>query len=146
MIEPASGKEWALVMDSFIGWIERFGITPLPPVGSDERDETLAAIVRDYSTALQDLPGDLLKEAFARTIANHKWRNLPLFAEVRGYVEYELKERKHRFDKINTARFMLRHRPHVEEAPRERERLTDEQRAQVDAIMKTIRGNLQRVA
>ena len=133
-------------MDGFIGWIERFGITPLHPIGSKEREDAIRGIVNDYRNALYDLPADLLKEAFAKAIQNHAYRNLPLFAEVRGYVEHELRDRKRRLDKLNTAKFMLSYRPVVEADATERKPPSARDKAMVEAINQVTRANLQKIS
>lgn len=45
LIQPAEDKAWAVVMYDFIGWIERFGIVALDPVGSEARKKALSTIV-----------------------------------------------------------------------------------------------------
>lgn len=146
LIQPAQPKTWAVVMEDFIGWIERFGIIPLAPIGSMERDKSLSAIVADYRKALHDIPDDLLKEAFERTIQNHRFRNLPLYAEVRQYVDDELRDRKRRFDKLNSAKFMLKYRPVVESQPIERKPPTQEEKEMVKRLAEQARANLQKIA
>lgn len=133
-------------MDGFLGWIERFGIIPLPPINSSERDTTLATIVSDYRNALHDLPDDLLREAFEKTIKNHAFRNLPLYAEVRGYVDDELRDRKRRFDKLNSAAFILKYRPNVEREPPQRIPPTPEQKEMVKRINDLTRATLDKIA
>lgn len=145
LIEPAPPQTWAVVMDGFLGWIERFSVIPLHPVGSDARNKTLAAIVNDYRTALSDIPSDLLDEAFKKVIATHGYRNLPLPADVRKHVEFEFRDRKVRVDKLNTAAFILKYRPAVEGETERRGPKTEEEKAQVDKIMEQIRKKLKTV-
>jgi len=146
LIQPAEPMTWAVVMDDFIGWIERFGIVPLHAIGSPERDRTVSAIVADYRNALHDIPDDLLKEAFEKTIQNHRFRNLPLYAEVRQYVDDELRDRKRRFDKLNSAKFMLKYRPVIESQPIERKPHTKEEKEMVKRLAEQARANLQKIA
>jgi hypothetical protein len=146
LIQPAGVEAWAVVMDGFLGWIERFGVIQLHPIGSPERDKTLSAIVSDYRNALNDIPDDLLKEAFDKTIKHHAYRNLPMFAEVRAHVSDELMDRKRRYDKLNTAKTMLQYRPVVEAPPIDQGPRTDEEKEMVRRINEITRAHLQKIA
>lgn len=144
-IQPAQREAWAIIMDEFIGWIERFGIVPLDPPNSNERKAWVGALVGDYRKSLHDLPDDLLIEAFRKTIAVHSYRNLPLPGEVRKRVESELNERRLRFYKINTASDMLKYRPHVETTPENRGPRTPEEIEMVSKLAAEARAHLKKV-
>jgi hypothetical protein len=145
-IQPAMPETWAIVMDGFIRWIERFGVVALAPKDTKERREYIAGLVSDYRNALHDIPDDLLQEAFEKTIQNHRYRNLPLFGDIRAYVDDELRDRKRRFDKLNTAKFMLSYRPVVESPPIDRKPPTKEEKEMVRRINEVTRANLQKIA
>lgn len=144
-LHPARAETWAVVLDGFIGWIERFGVIPLPPVDSPERSKVLGGIIKSYRDALGDIPDDLLQEAFEKTIKLHEYRNLPLPAQVRKHIEDEFRDRKRRCDKLNTASFMLKHRPIVESEQIERVRPTDEQKEMVRKINDITRATLAKI-
>jgi hypothetical protein len=146
-LSPAKPETWAVVLDGFIGWIERFGVIPLPPIGSQERDKALGGIIKSYrdALALHDIPDDLLHEAFEKTIRTHEYRNLPLPAQIRKHVDDELMDRKRRFDKLNTASFMLKYRPIVESEPINRAKPTAEQKEMVRKINEITRQTLAKI-
>jgi hypothetical protein len=145
ILQPAQREAWAVVLDDFIGWVERFGIVPLPAIGSPERSKVLGGIIKSYQDNLQDLPEDLLHEAFKKTTMYHKFRNLPLPAEIRKYVEDELLDRKRRRDKLNTASFIMTYRPAVESEPIDRSRPTAEQKEMVKKINEITRATLAKI-
>ena len=58
--------------------------------------DDIAATVAIYRDALADLPGDLLMDGVARTIAGHRYHNMPKPGDIRARIEGELITRRAR--------------------------------------------------
>lgn len=92
---PSTAKQFAVAMDGFVDWLEAFGVSALPPPGP-EREARLGKIVGLLREDLADLPPDLLVEALRRTRRNHRFRTIPLPADIRDQVKDEWSRRKAR--------------------------------------------------
>ena len=102
-LEPASAEAFAVAMDGFVGWIEAFGVIPLPPADSPERLARIGLIAARYREHLADLPADLVELAFKRVMAAATFSKLPLPGEVRKAVAAELAERKVALHRLEAA-------------------------------------------
>lgn len=94
-LAPSTAKQFAVAMDGFVDWLEAFGVSALPPPGP-EREARLGKIVGLLREDLADLPPDLLVEALRRTRRNHRFRTIPLPADIRDQVKDEWNRRKAR--------------------------------------------------
>lgn len=101
-IAPASVQGFAVAMDALVQWLERFAMIAFSD-DPQERKRQITDIVRGYRDALSDLPADLLMRAVTQTTQTHRFRNLPLPADIRTHAEAELAERKARFLRLKTA-------------------------------------------
>ena len=121
-IIPADVRAFAVAMDELAQWVERFGVIPLSE-NEAKRTAQIADVVRGYDAALSDLPADLLLAAVRKTIATHRFRNLPLPADIRAHAEDELAERKARLLRLKTAAIIAEREAKARDeysAPRER--------------------------
>lgn len=89
-------------MDALVQWVERFGVVPLSDA-SAQRKTQIADIVRGYRAALSDLPSDVLLRAVLDTTRTHRYRNLPLPADIRTHADAELRARQTRLLRLKTA-------------------------------------------
>lgn len=94
-------------MDRLIGWIERYGVIPLPE-RPDERRAALRDIVAGYRDDLSDLPDDLLLAAVERTVRAHKYRTLPMPADIRQHADSAMRERTTLLNRLRTAEMIAR--------------------------------------
>ncbi len=92
-LAPATAKEFMVAMDGYVDWLEAFGVAALPPPGP-EREKRLETVIGLMREDLADLPADLLAEALRRIRRNHRFRNLPLPADIRDQVKAEWARRK----------------------------------------------------
>jgi hypothetical protein len=90
-------------MDDLVGWIERSGLTQIP-ADHDARRGWITGVVRDYRDGLADLPADLLAAAVKRIKAAHRWRTMPMPADLRATVEGELSRRHGALRRLKLAR------------------------------------------
>jgi hypothetical protein len=133
-LQQANPKDFAVCMDDLVGWIERSGLTPIPADHSARR-AWMASVVRDYRDGLADLPADLLALAVKRTKGVHRWRTMPMPADLRATVEGELSRRHGALRRLKLARDVAsRQRSH--ERP-----VTDAESARVKAMMDDFRRN-----
>ena len=72
-----------------MAWAETFGLVALPANGA-KRQAAYAAIASGYHEAISDLPGDLALKAVAHIKRTHRFRNLPLPADIRAAVANDL--------------------------------------------------------
>lgn len=83
----------AVALGELVDWIEGFGVIALPD-DPTERREKVGRIAGRYAENLSDLPSDLLVQAIRSTINAHRFRNLPLPADIRATVAEELGRRR----------------------------------------------------
>lgn len=101
-LAPADIQGFAVAMDTLVQWLERFGVVAFFEDAA-QRKSQIADIVRGYREALADLPSDVLMRAVADTTRSHRYRNLPLPADIRAHAETELRERQNRLLRLKTA-------------------------------------------
>lgn len=92
MLQPASRKDQAVVMDKLLAFAGALGKL------SDAK-----AAVTVWVEALADLPPDLLMEAVTKTIRSHKFNTLPAPGEIRAHVAEKLARRKRALHIARTA-------------------------------------------
>lgn len=92
-LAPAPPKALAATIARLVDWIEDFGITPMPDE-PEARREKVARLSGRYREHLQHLPADLLVRCVNETMAAHRYRNLPLPAEMLARVTGELGRRR----------------------------------------------------
>lgn len=90
---PASPKVLAVAIARLLDWVEDFGITPMPTDDAARREKVgrLAARYREHLAAL---PEDLLLRCVDETMVAHRFRNLPLPADMIARVSGELARRR----------------------------------------------------
>jgi hypothetical protein len=91
--QPSTAKQFAVSMERLLKFCQTFGLP-----ASD-----LKASVEFYRASLSDLPPDLLDLAIDRTIRAHKYRTLPLPADIRAQVNAEMIKRRAPLDRLRMA-------------------------------------------
>jgi hypothetical protein len=128
-LRPVPVEAFAVMMDSFIEWLDLCGIGNLPDE-EEARQDKIARIVRMYHAELGHLPADILDCVLSRTRQRHKWPKLPTPADMLELAAGELERR--RFAKrraeaaIRTGTF---------EEPQFKPRPTEEQKAAVAEVL-----------
>ncbi len=92
-LQPADPKALALALTKLLDWIGDFGIVPLP-VDAAARDAYLTRLAGRYREHLARLPADLLMRCVDETMAAHRFRNLPLPADMIARVSAEWGRRR----------------------------------------------------
>jgi hypothetical protein len=136
-LAPADAQAFAVAMDRLLTWVEQFGIIALERDGLRRREQ-IRNIVAGYRPALADVPADLLAVAVDRTIAQHRYRNLPLPGDIRATVEPELRDRKYLLDRLRTADLKAKLAAREEEA-RFKHRASDAEKDAVARMMERAR-------
>jgi hypothetical protein len=135
-LQRANPKDFAVCMDDLVGWIERSGLTSIPADHSARR-AWMASVVRDYRDGLADLPADLLELAVKRTKGVHRWRTMPMPADLRATVEGELSRRHGALRRLKLARDTAsRQSRHLRQRP-----VTEDERERAAKLMEDFRRN-----
>lgn len=92
-LAPAPPKVLAVAIGRLVDWIEDFGITPMP-ANDEARREKVGRLSARYREHLAGLPEDLLVQCVEETMASHRFRNLPLPADMIARVSGELARRR----------------------------------------------------
>lgn len=92
-LRPAEPKALALALTSLLDWIADFGIVALP-TDAGAREAFLTRLAARYREHLQHLPADLLARCVDETMSSHRFRNLPLPADMLARVSAELGRRR----------------------------------------------------
>jgi hypothetical protein len=90
---PADEAVMGVAIHRLLDWIVDFGIVPLP-VDQKARQSYLARLAARYDEHLRILPPDLLLACVEETMAAHRFRNLPLPADMIARVSAEFGRRK----------------------------------------------------
>lgn len=92
-LAPVSPKAMAMVLTNLLDWVADFGIVALP-VDEGARRAFFTRLAARYREHLGHLPEDLLAQCVDETMASHRFRNLPLPADMIARVSAELGRRR----------------------------------------------------
>lgn len=92
-LQPAPAKAQAVAIGRLLDWAMDFGLVAVPTDDSGRR-EWSGRMSKRYREALEDLPADLITRAVEETMLTHRFRNMPLPADMRAVVAGELMARK----------------------------------------------------
>lgn len=99
---PADPKAMVVALTSLLDWITDFGIVPLP-VDPGARSAFLDRLAGRYREHLVTLPADLLVLCMEETMASHRFRNLPLPADMIARVSAEWGRRRNALGRLRLA-------------------------------------------
>jgi hypothetical protein len=99
---PVSNADFFDAIGAFLDWCDLLGLRPFPE-DEQERSKLMSRLALAYYQTLSDLPPDLLVIALAKIQHEHRWRNLPMPADIRGAVAEDLENRQRIRRRLQTA-------------------------------------------
>lgn len=99
---PVSNADFFDAIGTFLDWCDLLGLRSFPE-DQQERAKLMSRLALAYYQTLSDLPPDLLVIALAKIQHEHRWRNLPLPADIRAAVAEDLENRQRIRRRLKTA-------------------------------------------